>query len=194
VNVEAVIAAIGTRRPRSRTTRIVAVDGCGGAGKSTLARAIADAIAAVTIVPLDAFARPRQPGWEWERLKHSVLDPLDHDETGRYQRHDWELDVPAEWHAVPPGGVVVVEGVTAMTFALGPYWDLAVWVECPAPTRLARGVARDGESMRRRWTDVWMPWEDAYVREERPRERADLVVDGGGPPTRAASGTAASRR
>ena len=86
----------------------------------------------------------------------------------------------AEWHVVPPGGVVVVEGVSAMKRELGAYWDLAVWVECPAATRLARGIARDGESMRRQWVEVWMPWEDAYVRDEQPRERADLVVDGGG--------------
>jgi uridine kinase len=186
VSAGAVIAEIGTLRPRERTTRIVAIDGHGGAGKSTLARAIASAIAAVTIVPMDAFARPRRPGWEWERLKHGVLGPLDRDETGRYQRHDWERDALAEWHSVPPGGIVVVEGVSAMKHELGAYWDLAVWVECPAATRLARGIARDGEPMRRQWIDAWMPWEDAYVRDERPHERANLIVDGasphGGPP------------
>jgi uridine kinase len=175
-----VFFAFAALPPRYPTTRIVAIDGCGGAGKSALAHAIARGMAGVTIVPMDAFARPHVPGWEWDRLKREVLDPIARDQAGHYQRYDWERDALAEWHAVPAGGVVVVEGVSAMKLELGRYWDLALWVECSPATRLARGLARDGEAMRRQWTDVWMPYEDDYVRRDRPRERADLVVDGEG--------------
>jgi uridine kinase len=171
------LRAIEALRPERRT-RIVAIDGAGGAGKSTLAEAIAAHRTDVTIVPMDAFAQPDAPGWDHARLARDVLDPLARDEPGAYRRYDWERDALAEWIGVPAGGVVVVEGVTSMHLVLGRYWDLSVWVECAADVRLARGVARDGEGMRSRWVDQWMPDEARYAREHRPRERADLVVDG----------------
>ena len=64
---------------------------------------------------------------------------------------------------------------------LGTYWDFGIWVECPYEIRLQRGVQRDGETMRERWTDVWMPEEDAYFHSQRPDRKADVIIDGSGP-------------
>ena len=94
------------------------------------------------------------------------------------KRYDWETDAPAEWHDVPVGGTLIVEGVSSMRRELGTYWDVAIWVEAPYDVRLRRGVARDGEALRARWTDVWMPEEAEYVAAERPDLRADVVADG----------------
>jgi uridine kinase len=172
------IQAIRALRPRGRRTVLVAIDGRGGAGKSTLANLIAARLPNVTTVRTDDFTRPRVTGWDWRRLKEEVLEPLARDRPGRYRRHDWGTDAPAEWHDVPVGGLVVVEGVGAMRSELGRYWDRAIWVECGRALRLERGVARDGEAMRAQWTNVWMPEEDRYVRRDRPRARADHVVSG----------------
>src|SRR4051812_49685989 len=43
---------------RSRSHLLVAIDGGGGAGKSTLARNLADALGDATIVQMDDFYRP----------------------------------------------------------------------------------------------------------------------------------------
>jgi hypothetical protein len=61
-------------------------------------------------------------------------------------------------------------------------YDLRVWVEAPFETRLARGVARDGETARATWLEVWMPMEDRYVERDDPVSAAELVVDGSGDP------------
>ena len=53
-------------------------------------------------------------------------------------------------------------------------------MEAPFDVRLARGVARDGQTARRTWTEVWMPMEDRYVERDGPVSAADLVLDGGG--------------
>ena len=110
-----------------------------------------------------------------------MLEPEIADRPGRYQRHDWGLDAPAEWHDVPVGGTLIVEGISSMLEELGDYWDYAVWVECPYDLRLQRGVERDGEAMRSMWTHFWMPAEDAYVEAQRPDLRADAIVDGATP-------------
>ena len=172
------LARIAALRPKGRRTIIIVIDGYGGSGKSTLAGAVATGSGGATIVRTDDFARPNVPGWEWERMKTQVLDPLDRDQPGRYQRHDWKSDSLAEWHTVPVGGIVIVEGVSSMRAELGRYWDLAVWVTCAYERRLARGIARDGEAKRSQWVNVWMPQEDAYVEAQKPEQRADIVVSG----------------
>lgn len=64
---------------------------------------------------------------------------------------------------------------------LGKYWDLGIWVTCSYESRLARGIARDGEAKRRQWVEVWIPEEDRYFYEQRPDLRADILIDGEAP-------------
>ena len=165
-------------REGKRGTILVAIDGQGGAGKSSLAARIKAELPDVTTICLDDFGRPGPSGWDHLRFIDQVLDPVLHGRQGRYQRWDWVTDSPAEWHDVPVGGVLVVEGVYASRDEIGHPWDLTVWVEAPFEVRLARGVTRDGEEMRTQWTEVWMPAEDAYVVAQRPHRRADVVIDG----------------
>jgi uridine kinase len=161
-----------------RTTKIVAIDGLGGSGKSELATQLARALDNATVVHTDDFARPNARGWEWERMRATVLKPLSSNEPGRYQRYDWNTDQLAEWHDVPTGGTLIVEGVSSMCEELGEYWDLAIWVSAPYETRLTRGVQRDGEAMRSQWADVWMPEEQEYFDSQRPDRKANVIVDG----------------
>jgi uridine kinase len=178
VDVRGVVDRIAHIRNSQDGTVLIAIDGRGGAGKSTLARKIAAEVPDVTTISLDDFARPHVSGWDKERFTDEVLDPVAAGRSGRYQRWDWDTDSPAEWHDVPVGGVIVVEGVSSMHEELGHSWDLTIWVSAAAETRLNRGVARDGEQMRSQWTEIGMPEEDAYVAGQSPDERADLVVDG----------------
>ncbi len=175
------LGSIGALKPVGRRTAIVAIDGYGGGGKSTLAQRIAAALPNVTVVRTDDFARPKVPGWEWRRIRAQVLDPINRDKPGRYQRYDWNEDRLAEWHDVPVGGVLIVEGVSSMRTELGAYWDLAIWVTCSYERRLERGIARDGEGMRSQWENVWMPQEEEYVAAQKPEQRADRVVSGDDP-------------
>jgi len=91
----------------------VAIDGAGGAGKSTLAASIADQIDSSYMVCLDDFARPSVPGWDQDRFLHQVLNPLMAGQDACYQRWDWPTDSGAEWHQVPAGSNVIIEGVSS---------------------------------------------------------------------------------
>jgi hypothetical protein len=129
----------------------------------------------------DDFAGPRQPGWDWQRFARDVLGPLLRDRSAQFQRYDWDADGLAEWHAVPAGGTVIVEGISSSRLELGSVWDFVVWVECPRDLRLRRGIERDGEALRWKWETIWMPEEEEYVRSQDPVARADVVVDGSDP-------------
>jgi uridine kinase len=177
-DLDRLASAIREKYPTDRRTRIVAIDGFGGSGKTELARRIAMRLDEAAIVHTDDFARPGVRGWEWDRMRGQVLVPLMSDQPGRYRRYDWEADRLAEWHDVPVGGTVIVEGVSSMRDELGKYWDLGVWVAAPYELRLKRGVERDGEHMRAQWTDVWMRQEQEYFNAQRPDKKADLIMDG----------------
>ena len=61
-------------------------------------------------------------------------------------------------------------------------WDVRVWVDVDRELRLDRARAREGGARWVCWSANWMPREDAYVSEQQPSARADLVVDGDSAP------------
>ena len=107
---EAVSAAVAL--PRDRTAW-VGIDGQGAAGKTTLAARIAAAVPGSVVVHADDFASPSVPEWDFGRFRAQVLVPLLAGRPGRYQRWDWHTDTGAEWHDVPAGRAVVLEGVSS---------------------------------------------------------------------------------
>ena len=172
---------------------LVAIDGPGGAGKSTLARLLKEHLKTlgwiVAVVKHDDFylsshQRENQQSemigcdFDWERLRDQVLIPVREGRSAYYQRYDWGADVLAEWHTIPMSDVVLVEGVYTMRRELADLYDLKIWVECPRVIRLARGIARDGEAARAIWEQDWMPKEDDYVKTHLPHERADFSING----------------
>lgn len=165
----------------AETTLLIGIDGAGGAGKSTLATRLADALSTSTVVHIDDFADwSDDSNWTMSTFAERVLQPLIDGLTSKYQRYDWPTDTFGEWFEITPSGIVIVEGVSALRSDLRKFWAVSIWVDCPRELRLARGIARDGESMRSKWEDVWMPGEDAYMERERPREHAQFIYDGSG--------------
>lgn len=169
------VAAHAQRRPALLgSTRLVSIDGPAGSGKTTLARAVG-ALTGAEVVHLDDL----YPGWEglFDVEPHvlGILDPLSADRTGSYRRYDWAAGDYAETHRVGPAPLLVLEGVGAGNRAWRHLVSTLVWVEADAPTRLARGLARDGEATRALW-ERWMADEDRLFAEESTRACADLVV------------------
>ncbi|RDU36071.1 uridine kinase [Neobacillus piezotolerans] len=189
-NFEQLAAAIDTL-PRKQSTLLIGVDGCGGSGKSTLAKKLKEARKDATVVHMDDFyfpssqliqGRPEEKpvgaDFDWRRVLNQVLLPLSQNKEGSYQRYDWNSDRLAEWHTVPVGGVVIIEGISSTRHELADYYDLTIFVDCPYEVRLQRGIERDGEEARDRWVNDWMVAEQLYVDAHKPHERANIVIDG----------------
>jgi uridine kinase len=161
--------------PARFATRIVAVDGLGGAGKTTLAERLAGALDA-PVVHTDDFASWENPVDWWPALLEEVLEPLAAGRSARFTPTSWG-GPPRGEVVVDPAPFVVVEGVTASREAFRPYLAYSIWVETPRDLRLTRGLERGGADTLERW-ECWMAAEDAYVARERPAEHADRVVPG----------------
>jgi len=161
---------------------LVGIGGHGGAGKTTLARAIPGA----QIVSTDEFWIGTD--FDLERLRREVVEPLTRAEPARFASYDWGARSLRGERVVAPSGVVVVEGVCALHRMLRDAYAVRVWVDAPYDVRLARGIARDGEGARATWVERWIPSEERYVRRDDPIACAHVVVDGTGePPSPAAA-------
>ncbi len=157
---------------RARSFTFVGVGGRGGSGKSTLATLISGA----QVVGTDEFWDGDR--FELPRLHSEVFEPLLADRAARYAAWDWDARRPGGERTVEPQGVVVVEGVCALHRMFREAYDVRVWVDAPYETRLARGIARDGEAARATWVERWMPMEDRYVARDDPIACAHVIVDG----------------
>ncbi len=179
---------------RRRRTLLVAIDGRGGSGKSTFARRLERASEEMTVVEFDDFYLPLAErrarteagdteiggNFDWRRLRDQVLTPLSHDAPASYQRYDWPSDERAEWHSVPVGGIVLIEGNYSTRQELFAVYDYTIWIDAPHDVRLERGIRRGGADTRARWLTEWMPEEDRYIAAEDPAKRVDLLLDGTG--------------
>jgi predicted kinase len=155
----------------------VGVDGFGAAGKTSLAAAVAAAVPGAVVVHVDDFARAGVRGWERDRFATQVVEPLLAGRPGRYQRWDLITDVGLDWLVVPVGVLVIVEGVSATDDRLPVPWDVTLWVEAAADVRWQRIAERDTDpALRHLWLTDWLPSEQAYEREQNPRNRVDAVV------------------
>ena len=168
-------------RPGGRAVRLVAVDGRGRAGKSTLARALAAACGGAPVVRVDDFLYWGDiDGW-WPRLEREALRPLLAGRPARFRVRDWAGDPLGRGLGrqaeILPAGIVIVDGITSSRQAIAADLAMALWVEAPRGERLRRAVARDGEQRRSLWMD-WMALEDGFFARDRPAERADYVVCG----------------
>lgn len=158
-------------------TRLIAVDGCGGSGKSTFAARLAGALGGAPIIPTDDFASAELPIEWWPRMRDQVILPLRSGGTGHYQRYDWPSGELAEWVEVPRAPAVIIEGVSSGRLEWASELAFLIWVEAPRRVRLARGLERDGAAARQLWLG-WMAAEDRYRRLHQPKQRADLIVAG----------------
>ncbi len=189
-NFEQVVSLIDLI-PKKQSTLLIGVDGCGGSGKSTLANKLKEKCFHVSIVHMDDFYLPsskiiksspeKKPigaDFDWKRVLNQILEPISQNLEGRYQRCDREKDKLTEWHTVPIGGIVIVEGVYSIREELANKYDFTIWVECPRETRLLRGLERDGNEALEMWENNWMIPEDIYVQEHKPHQRADIMSIG----------------
>ncbi len=159
---------------------VLAVDGRSGSGKSTITDRITAAIPGAVTVHSDDVA-----WWEsffrWDHLMASgILEPVRRGESVSFRPPAWDTRQREGSIDVAAGrSLVVVEGVGVSRRSLEHLIDAAVWVQCDAFESRRRGIERDalkGET--ESFWDEWEAEESPFMAEDRPWERADLVICG----------------
>ncbi len=184
----------------SARPRVVAIDGRSASGKTTLATTISRAVPSSVVVHIDDI--PSSGNWlsrdtyppphiesdtqrsfyDWtERLLENVLMPTRTGQAVQYRPPAWE-----DWFReegaieVPPRcPVLILEGVGAGRRELTHAVDAVVWVQSDTEQAKTRGITRDGgDAAAAAFWDEWMAEEFPFLADQRPWERANVVVTG----------------
>ncbi|MCI9887714.1 AAA family ATPase [Micrococcales bacterium 31B] len=182
---ELVEAVAGRRSARpAGPPLLVAIDGCGGAGKTTLASALArdlrERALAVEVVGVDDFSHAGVETWDHEAFRLEVVGPALAARPFEYRVWRWDAAEPVGVRRVGACDVLVVEGVSSSATAARVPWDVTVWVEASELVRWRRLSARDGDDLAGVWSDSWWPSEQRYVEADDPRVRVTYVIDAEG--------------
>jgi uridine kinase len=170
-------ARIEGTEPRAGITRVIAIDGPAGSGKTMLAARLAGRLRAPVVHMDDLY-----PGWDGLaeaplRLAEWVLQPLAAGRFARYRRYDWANGRYAEWVDVPRSATLIVEGCASGARIGAPLISFLIWVQAPSELRKRRGIKRDGETFRPHWRR-WAAQEDEHFAVDGTAARADIRIDG----------------
>ncbi|CAM3827135.1 hypothetical protein [Corynebacterium frankenforstense] len=175
--------------PAGQGRRVVLIDGRGGAGKSTLAAAIAGEATrsgrpAAVVATDDLAWHHSRFGWHDLLVTH-VIEPFLAGDAVNYRPPGWVAKGRGGAVRVPAGTrLLIVEGTGALTDATERLADLGVWVTGDVDEQRRRGIARevaagirDQDAATRFWDD-WQTEERPFLASRRPWDLADLVVLG----------------
>ncbi len=169
--------------PHLGSVRWVSVDGPSGAGKTTIAQRLSDALGAAGATVEQVHVDDLLDGWDdlvtfWPRLERQVLTPLANGLSGRYRRYNWRsARFDEQWWPVDVPDVLIVEGVSSARAAAADRLALAVMVVAESGVRLLRTLRRDGAHLRPRLIR-WMRDEDRHFAGDDTLRRVDVIIDG----------------
>jgi uridine kinase len=182
----------------------VAIDGVDGAGKTTLADALAPLVAAkgrpVIRASVDDFHNPQNfryargryspdgfylDSYDYDAFRRLLLDPLSPSGSGRYaaKRFDLDNDRPfdLEWRETAPVAALIVDGIFLHRPELRPCWDLSIFLKVDFDVSLPRGAARgqnfDAIDPNSPPHLRYVGGQKRYLAECAPEQQADIVID-----------------
>ena len=194
----AMVDALGSQRLR------VAIDGFTAAGKTSLGHELARAVAGrgrpVLRASLDDFKRPWSERHLYDRFSGEgyyrnafdreaacrlLLDPSAPAADGLVSLCSidpiTQIDHSAVQSAMPPSGVLIVDGVFAYRPEINDYWDLRIWIEIDPELSVRRGIERDreldGEEAEALHRDRYLAGEMLYIDEVDPRSFVEVIID-----------------
>lgn len=184
----------------------VGIDGSVGAGKSTFARELVEALRmrGRPAIHLDSdgfhnvrairYRRGRdsargyyEDAYDFDSLVERVLGPLGSGGPHVFATkvHDLELDerVVDSIALAEPNSIVIFDCTFLQRGALRDQWDQVIYLDADRGTALRRGVARDAQDLggeapaTAAYEARYMAACDIYLTEERPIERASIVIE-----------------
>ena len=176
IEVGELAARISKLPPLAGSTRVIAIDGPAGSGKTTLAARLGEQLAGSFVLNTDQLYH----GWDGlaegsRRLVDDVLRPLSEGEVATVRPWDWSAGNEAEPRAVPSCETLIVDGAGCGSRAAAEFLSMIIWLDAEPEVRPRRALDRDGEMSAPHW-ERWAGQERRLFELEQTRQRADLII------------------
>jgi uridine kinase len=182
----------------------VAIDGVDGAGKTTLADALAPVVSRQGRPPIRAsvddfhhpqavrYARGRYSpdgyyfdSYDYDAFRGLLLDPLSPGGSRQFiaRSFDYRIDQPfaPDLQQAKPAAALIVDGIFLQRPELKPYWDLSIFLkvdfEVSIPRGAQRGPALDSADPDAPLNQRYVRGQKRYLDECTPEQQADIVID-----------------
>lgn len=165
---------------------IIAIDGPCASGKTTLTKALKEALNCNVIPVDDFFLRPHQRtrerleaaggNFDKERFIEEVLTPLKRGEDFSYRPFDCkkgELSSPTE---IQHKSITIIEGVYSCHPDLYDFYDYRIFIKTDTDTQLKRLEERNPQLLNRFITE-WIPMEEKYFTAFNIENNCDMVIE-----------------
>lgn len=172
---------------------LVAIDGRAGAGKSSLARLLAQQNPLIAHIEYDWFHLPQHEivtnnRYDHARLISEIITPFKNGAPKlACKRYNWGYlaGIADGFHEEPAifeeKEIIMVEGCQSLNQALLPYFDVKIWVDTPPEVAYQRGIRRDideykldPEKVHATWSE-WKNREDESLAKYDRRLKADIL-------------------
>lgn len=165
---------------------LIAIDGRAGAGKSTLAKELAELLDG-EIISMDDFFLPmelrteerlNEPGGNvhYERFADEVGLKLVYAMPFEYGVFDCsEMKIASKKH-IKNGRIVIVEGSYSLRPEFRDLYDIRIFMDVEPDVQMKRITERNGAEMAIRFKELWIPMEEKYFEKCGVKECADIVL------------------
>ena len=158
---------------------IITIDGCAGAGKTTLAKKIEADFEDVVTIHMDDLYR----GWlltlgpTLTRELIGIMEQLNEGGVVTYNKFDWHKDLLGEEVTFSAPKILILEGVGAGQLSISNYVDIKVWIDLSPEEGLARVLSRDGLGIKAEM-ERFRREQEAHFTAEQTQERSDFQILG----------------
>lgn len=169
----------------SHSPILIAIEGFGGAGKTTFADKLAKELYDSYVIGIDDFIvkeKLTESSWDKgsfdrKRLEEQVLKPISEGKTAKYQKLIWADNALGDYMEVPKVRYIIVEGISSYHPDIAHYYDYKIWIDTPIAIAKERGHARDGSNENAQFWDLWAANDLRYQEKYHPEWKADFVFN-----------------
>lgn len=180
MNLVLALADLCTSSPTVGRTHIIAIDGPAGAGKTTLALQISQALTSrfsIEVVHMDDLYN----GWDGalgENLTEQlskIIDAQKKSENYLLPHFDWNANKYSTPRNLKSPQILILEGVGSARAIVRNSATTTIWIEVERAIGIERVIARDGDEIESNMKQ-WMIDQEIYFTSDKTRESAQFVL------------------
>jgi len=180
MNLAAALTDLCASPSKVGKTHIIAIDGPAGAGKTTLALQISQALSSrfsVDVVHMDDLYN----GWDdalggnLTELLSKIIEAQKESQNFLLPHFDWIEHKYSTPRVLKPSQVLILEGVGSAREIVRNSATTTIWIEVDRTIGIERVIARDGDAIQSHMKQ-WLIDQEIYFTSDKTRESAQFVL------------------